>query len=543
MMLKIILVIVGFLLINYSLLAQNYNFTQADSLRGQLNYMRKDWDVVFYDLNLTISINDSSIKGYNKIIISSKNNSDEIQIDLFSNFIVDSILFNSKKMDYQKIYNSLIVKTNYSKDRLYDTIIVYYHGKPRIAVKAPWDGGFVWNKDKNNNPWVGVACEGLGASSWWPLKDHLSDEPDSMRICISIPESLFCVSNGNLRSVKKDKINKGYCVYEWFVSYPINSYNVTLNIGDYAHIRDSFNGLNGNLDLDYYVLSYNKSKAKKHFRQVKDMLKCFEAELGPYPFYKDGYALVETSYWGMEHQGAIAYGNNYQNNEFGFDFIIVHESGHEWFGNNISCRDHAELWIHESFTTYTETILVECWHGKKKADEYILTQRPRIRNLDPILGPLDVNFDDWKSSDIYYKGAWMLHTLRHITNDDVLWKKTIRNMYDTFRLKIVTTDSIVKYFNRSLQKDYTYFFNQYLKNKNIPILRYKLEKKDNITYLLYYQWLADEPNFEMPLDVFINQKKQRIYPNKIKQVMELTISDPNQFKPDTDHFLIDVLKE
>jgi aminopeptidase N len=537
------LLIIGLIAINYSAYAQNYNFSKADSLRGQLNDYRNYWDVVFYDLNLKLSINDSSIMGYNKIILRRSAIKSLLQIDLFSNFVIDSILFNGLHKQYQRQYNSLIVETNYIENRHYDTIIVYYHGKPRIAVKAPWDGGFVWKKDKNNNPWVGVACEGLGASSWWPLKDHLSDEPDSMRISISVPETLFCVSNGNLRTVKIDKINSGYSVYEWFVSYPINSYNVTLNIGDYAHIKDSYNGLNGKLDLDYYVLSYNKSKAKKHFKQVKDMLKCFEAELGPYPFYRDGYALVETDYWGMEHQGAIAYGNNYQNNEFGFDFIIVHESGHEWFGNNISCRDHAELWIHESFTTYTETMLVECWHGKKKADEYILTQRPKIRNLDPMIGPLDVNFDDWKSSDIYYKGAWMLHTLRHITNDDVLWKKTIRNMYDYFRLKITTTDSIVNYFNRSLQKDYTYFFNQYLRYKNIPVFKYKLEKKDNTTYRLYYQWLADLPDFEMPLDVYVQGKIQRLYPKTSQQLIELNLADPNQFKPDTDHFLIDVKSE
>jgi aminopeptidase N len=245
----------------------------------------------------------------------------------------------------------------------------------------------------------------------------------------------------------------------------------------------------------------------------------------------------------MEHQSAIAYGNKYQNNEFGFDFIIVHESGHEWFGNNISCRDHAELWIHESFTTYTETMLVECWQGKKKADEYILTQRSRIRNLDPMLGPLDVNFNEWKSSDIYYKGAWMLHTLRHITNNDVIWKKTIRNMYDTFRLSTTTTDSIINYFNRSLQKDYTYFFNQYLRYKNIPVFKYFLEKKDDNTYRLYYQWLADEPNFEMPLDVVVQGKIQRIYPKISQQVMEINLSNPQQFKPDSDHFLIDVKSE
>jgi len=541
-MLRYILLL-GFFAINHSLFAQNYNFTKADSLRGQLNADRNYWDVVFYDLNLKIAINDSSIGGYNKIILKKSAIKPRLQLDLFSNLIVDSILFNGQNKRYERQYNTIIVETNYSKNQLYDTIIVYYHGKPRVAVKAPWDGGFVWKKDKNNNPWVGVACEGLGASCWWLLKDHLSDEPDSMRISISVPESLFCVANGNLRSIKNDKANKGFYVYEWFVSYPINSYNVTLNIGDYAHIKDSYNGLNGKLDLDYYVLSYNKSKAKKHFKQVKDMLKCFETVLGPYPFYRDGYALVETDYWGMEHQSAIAYGNNYQNNEFGFDFIIVHESGHEWFGNNISCRDHAELWIHESFTTYTETMLVECWQGKKKADEYILTQRPRIRNLDPMLGTLDVNFDEWKSSDIYYKGAWMLHTLRHITNNDFLWKKTIRNMNDVFRLTTTTTDSIVNYFNRSLQKDYTKFFNQYLKYNDIPIFKYKLKKTDNTTYRLYYQWLADEPNFEMPLDVLVQGKLQRIYPKISQQVMEITLSDPKHFKPDTDHFLIDVKNE
>ncbi|MBC7921857.1 MAG: M1 family metallopeptidase, partial [Ferruginibacter sp.] len=369
----------------------------------------------------------------------------------------------------------------------------------RPAVNPPWDGGFSWKKDSTGKPWVAVSCEGVGASLWWPCKDHPSDEPDSVRIRCQVPSSLTCVANGNLRS--KRAMPGGYAQYDWFVSYPINPYNVTLNIADYAHFTDAYAGADGApLALDYYVLRANEKKARQHFQQVKPMLACYEKYFGPYPFPRDGYALVETPYWGMEHQSAVAYGNHYQNNAFGFDFIIVHESGHEWWGNSVSCRDHAELWIHESFGTYAEALYVEDTQGYDTMLRYLEEKKERIKNQHPILGPLSVNYHRWPDSDMYVKGTWMLHTLRNAIADDSLWFGLLRGLATDFRLQNITTEQVIAYVNRKTGKDYTYFFDQYLRHAQPPTLEYQLWAKGR-SVSLRYRWQADVKGFAMPIRV------------------------------------------
>ena len=367
-------------LLPLSLVAQP--FTSADSLRGSLRPERTCFDVHFYNLELKVDPETKSIAGFNEIHFKAVNDFDRMQIDLFAEMEIDRILLDETELEFERKHNAVFIDfPEQIPGGTLEFITVEYHGTPRVAKMPPWDGGFVWKKDKNDKPWVGVACEGIGASLWWPLKDHLSDEPDSMAFTTIVPSDLVSVSNGHL--VKQEEREEGWTAWTWRVSYPINSYNVTVNIADYAHIEDTYTNASGEHELDYYVLSYNEEKATEHFKQVGPMLKIFEDAFGEYPFWKDGYALVETSYWGMEHQGAVAYGNKYKNNSHGWDYIIIHESGHEWWGNSVSCPDHAELWIHESFCTYSEAVYMERRFNYEKAVDYLRGHRMKIANLSP----------------------------------------------------------------------------------------------------------------------------------------------------------------
>lgn len=482
--------------------AQQTEFTRQDTLRGTLSPLRSCYDVTFYDLNLRIRPEEKTIAGHNVIHFEAQQPFSRLQVDLFGNLSLDSILDASgNKLTFEREGNATFV--DFAEEVAEGTqtqFTVFYHGKPRIAPRPPWDGGFTWQKDQYDRHWIGVSCEGLGASVWWPNKDHLSDEPDSMRIYLEVPEELYAVANGNLRSITRlTNDQKGY---EWFVNAPINNYNVTVNIAHYRKFSEDFESISGEtVDLDYFVLDYNIEKAREHFKQVKPMLRCFEQLFGAYPFPEDGYALVETPYWGMEHQGAIAYGNNYRNLEnWDFDFIIVHESGHEYFGNSISVRDHAEMWIHEAFTTYAEALYLECLHDLEKATDYLMTQRKNIRNSVAILGPLGVNFNDWPGADMYYKGTWMLHTLRHAVNDDELWKKAIFDFHDKNRLSHMNTEEVIAFFEQATGKALAPIFYEYLRYTDVPTLEYELETKGD-KVKLRYRWKVNEPGFALPVYV------------------------------------------
>jgi aminopeptidase N len=478
-------------------------FTKKDSLRGVLSPARAAYDVVYYNLQIRVLPGEQSVRGWNEITYRVLEPLPELQLDLFANMSIDSVTAYGKRLTYRRIENTFWVKLDSATaiGKL-AKVRVWYHGQPIAAANPPWDGGFVWRTDSGGKPWVTVACEGTGASCWWPLKDHPSDEPDSMRIGIETPPGLYTICNGELKAIVYQK--DGFSLFDWNVSYPINSYNVTLNMGDYGHLQDVYiSTKQGLLQLDYYVLKGHEQAAQKHFQQVKTMLGCFEKYLGPYPFWKDGYALVETPYWGMEHQGAVAYGNHFKNNDFGFDFIIIHESGHEWFGNNISCADHADLWIHESFTTYTEFLYLECTKGYQTALEYLKRQRNSIRNQDAILGPLNVNFNDWKNSDMYYKGTWMLHTIRRAVDNDTLFLGMLRRMNERFSLKQINTDSVIAYFNANLHGDVTAIFNQYLLYPSVPTFQYSFVPTDETytEFRLKYRWVADVAGFNVPVNV------------------------------------------
>lgn len=544
---KILLVLV--LLVNTGLMAQEdffskYKFTHEDTLRGMLRHERTCYDVTFYHLNIDLDIKDKSIGGYVDIVYETKADFYTLQIDLFKNMKIDKILHNEDKLDYRREGNAVFVRfAKQQRKGKSDKIRVYYHGSPQIAKNPPWDGGFIWRKDKSGNPWIGVACEGLGASVWWPNKDHLSDEPDSMAISIGVPSDLMCVSNGNLRS----KENKGALTkYHWFVSYPINNYNVTLNVGKYAHFKDTYTAFSGEqLDLDYYVMPENLEKAKKQFQQVKPMLACYERYFGKYPFWKDGYALVETSYLGMEHQGAIAYGNRYMKGYLGgmipkgmdWDFIIIHESAHEYFGNSISVADHADMWIHESFATYMEALYLECMYNFDRSLEYLMMQRRMIGNRVPIQGPPNVNFGKWGDSDNYYKGAWMLHTLRSCINDDAKWFDLLRQFYKKYSHSIVKTEDFINFVKEYTGSDYTTFFKQYLNYASIPTLEYRLRKKRN-KLVFEYRWNSEVKDFLMPVKIKVKGKYRMLIPTDQWQMITLRHVKENEFSIADDLFLI-----
>ena len=559
---KSILIIVLFF-VNFSVFSQE--FTRKDSLRGELTPFRTCYDVTYYNLNVTVDEKEKTIeRSFNDIHFTSTSDFETIQIDLAKNMEILLILFPDKELDsacydveydyeleFTREHDAVFVKfPRIIKKGEQSYIRVWYSGYPREAVNPPWDGGFSWKIDKNNNPWIGVSCQGLGASVWWPNKDHQSDEPDSMTIKVSARNPLKIICNGNLRSEKttfssylQDSINTS----EWFVSYPINNYNVTLNIGDYVHFQDEYVSGEDTLDLSYYVLSYNEEKAKKHFEQVKPMMDCFENYFGKYPFWEDGYALVETSYLGMEHQSAIAYGNDYLPGYHGslgysggleFDYIIVHETGHEWWGNSITTNDIADMWIHEGFCTYSEALYVECLYGYDQMLEYVNNQKQFIRNNSPIVGHYHVN--NKGSGDMYQKGSAMLHTLRTLIENDELWFELIKEISEKFQYETLDAQEIMNYIMERTSYDLTDFFSQYLNHEKLPEFQYKLVKEGRNTTIVY-RWEAIE-KFDMPLLVNSGNKDFWIYPDLEWKEMSLGKIDRTEFKVRKDLFLIDIKK-
>ena len=494
------------------------NFTRKDSLHGGLRSERTCFDVQRYDLNIKINPEERTIVGYNEIAFKVIENSSKIQLDLFDNMMIDSIIHNNKKLDYKREFNAVFIDfPNGLTANSTEKIRFYYSGKPKVAKNAPWDGGFVFKKDKENRHWIGVAVQGTGASLWYPVKDTQTDEPDlGSKISVAVPNGLINVSNG--RFLGSEDLKNGYTRWDWEVKNPINNYDITVNIADYAHIHDNHNGL----DLDYYVLKYNEEKARKHFEEVKPMMDCFQTKFGTYPFADDGYKLVETPYLGMEHQSAVAYGNKYLKGYMGsdlsgtgigllFDYITIHESGHEWFGNSITSADIADMWIHEGFTQYTEIVFIECQFGYEKAMKYARGLNRNVANDKPIIGPCCVNQEG--SGDMYPKGALLLNTLRHVINNDELWWKIILKYSETFRHKIIDTETVVNFFNKESKMNLTPIFDQYLRYKKIPGLEIKVVKNK-----LEYQWKTDVADFNMPVDIKIDGKEIRLEPtNKVKK--------------------------
>jgi aminopeptidase N len=518
-------------------------FTHADTIRGSNTPQRAWWDAAFYDLHVKVNPADSSITGYNAITyrVLKSAPAREIQIDLQMPLVVDSIVQDGLELSARRDGNAFFVTLiSAQKIGARKTISVYYHGKPTVATRAPWDGGFVWARDSLARDWVVTANEGLGASVWWPNKDIYSDEPDSQRVAITVPDSLFDVSNGQLRGTTPH--TEGTTTYEWFVRNPINNYDIAVNAGRYAHFSDVYQGEKGTLTLDFYPLDYHLDTAKKQFQQVKPMLQCFENWFGPYPWYEDGYKLVETPHLGMEHQSAVAYGNHYQNGYLGrdrsqtghgllWDFIIIHESAHEWFGNSITMKDAADMWIHESFATYAEGLYTECQQGKKAGAEYTVGQRKLIRNDVPIIGVYGVNHEG--SGDMYDKGANMLLTIRQLVDDDARWRGILRGLGKTFWHQTVATKQIENYISRQSGMDLSKVFDEYLRTTKIPTLEYKLEGQK-----LSYRWTNVVPGFAMPVRVMTSAGSYSwIRPTEKWKMMAVKLGRPEDFRVDENFYV------
>lgn len=522
---------------------QAQTYTRRDSLQGGLRTERTAFNVLHYALDIKIDPDKKYISGYNEISFEVLDDTKRIQLDLFENMKVDSIIYNNKKLDYKRDNDAVFISfPNELKAGNKEKLKFYYSGKPVVARNAPWDGGFVFNKDNNGKPWVGVAVQGTGASLWFPVKDHQTDEPDNgATIKVAVPNGLMNVSNGRFKGSKD--LGNGYTRWDWEVVNPINNYDITVNIADYAHIHDNLNGL----DLDYYVLKDNKEKAIKHFEEVKPMLECFQEKFGQYPFYEDGYKLVETPYLGMEHQSAVAYGNKYRKGYMGgdlsftgvgllFDYITIHESGHEWFGNSITSRDIADMWIHESFTTYTESVYIECRYGYEKAMKYINGQRRNVQNDKPVIGVFGVNKEG--SGDMYFKGALMLNTLRHIINDDGKWWDMLLKYANTYRKQEIDTETVINFFNKESGINLTPVFRQYLNYKDIPVLEIKMFKG-----LFGCRWKTDVEGFVMPVDIMVDGKEIRLMPTTIWDEKYIDkVKDLDDIEVKTNEFFITVEK-
>ena len=524
----------------YQVSAQH--FSRQDSLQGGLPIERTCFNVLHYGLDIKVDIYKKYISGYNEIDFKVIQSTKKIQLDLYSNMQVDSIVYNSKKLEYKRDFGAVFIDfPTVLQPTTIQKVKFYYSGNAIIAKNAPWDGGFVFKTDALGKPWVGVACQGDGASMWYPCKDSQSDEPDNgATIKVAVPNGLMNVSNGRFTGAVD--LKNGYTRWDWQVLNPINSYDITLNIADYAHFGEYYNGL----DLDYYVLRENLEKAKSQFKQVKPMLDCFQSKFGTYPFANDGYKLVETSYLGMEHQSAVAYGNKYKNGYLGrdlsgtgvglkFDFIIVHESGHEWFGNSITSKDIADMWIHEGFTCYSESVFLECQYGYDTAQTYINGLKQNIQNDIPIIGPYGVNTEG--SSDMYYKGALMLNTIRSIIANDKKWWELLLAYSIKFRHQIIQTNDVISFFNKESKINLTPIFNQYLRYKELPVLEIRTIKSQ-----VQFRWNSNEPNFNMPIDLLFKNKKIRIFPTNKWAKNNLNIKNSNDFEVCTKQFLVNIVR-
>lgn len=517
-------------------------FTHADTLRGSLVAPQRTWwDVTFYDLHVAVSVTDSSVRGYNGITYRVVGPAREMQIDLQMPLEVDSMVQDGRSVAFRRDGNAFFAALVAPQRRgASKTLTVYYHGKPRVAKRPPWDGGFDWAKDSLGRTWVATACQGLGASVWWPNKDSQADEPDSQRVAITVPDSVIDVSNGRLRSTQPH--GDGTTTYEWFVADPINNYDVAVNAGRYAHFREAYAGEKGKLTMDFWPLSYHIDAARKQFKQARSMLRCFEHWFGPYPWYRDGYKLVEAPYLGMEHQSAVAYGNHYRNGYLGtdlshtglgleWDFIIVHESAHEWFGNSITTKDVADMWVHEGFANYAEALYTECLDGKSAGAKYVIGTRMNVKNDRPIVGPYGVNAEG--SGDMYYKGGNMLHTIRQIIHDDAKWRSILRGLNTTFWHQTVTGEQIEQYISRRSGHDLRTIFTQYLTTTQIPVLEYKIHGPT-----LAFRWTNVVAGFDMPLRVTLSKGRYDVvHPTAEWKTAGIRLGDPANFRVDENFYV------
>ena len=519
--------------------SQSKSYTYQDTLRGSLGKERTWWDVTHYAVSVDPDFDKKYISGKVDIQFKVIGNGDLMQIDLQAPMQLDKAMLGNRELKYTRNGNVFFVQVDKNLPIGSDQqLSLVYSGNVQVAVRPPWDGGWIFSKDKLGRPWMSVACQNLGASVWFPCKDHQGDEPDNgATLKINAPDSLVAVGNGRLKSKQSAKL--GYTTWEWEVKNPINNYNIIPYIGKYVSFAETYPGEKGKLDCDYWVLDYNVDKAKKQFQQVPQMLKAFEHWFGPYPFYEDGFKLVESPHLGMEHQSAVAYGNGYQNGYRGrdlsgsgwglkWDFIIIHESGHEWFGNNITTNEVADMWVHEGFTNYSETIFTNYHYGKEAGDAYVQGTRKLIENASPIIGKYGVNEEG--SGDMYYKGGNLVHYVRQLFDDDEKFRAALREMNKRFYHKITTSAEVEKFWSEQVGRDLAPLFDQYLRDVKVPT--FEILKQGN---KIKYRWSDCQANFNAPIRIFVDGNATWFYPtNSWKEYK--TNKKPVELKPDPNFY-------
>jgi len=518
-------------------------YTRADTLRGSFTTPgRVWWDVAFYDLHVRVDPADSGVRGYNAITYRVLQPAQELQVDLMEPLVVDSMVQDGKVVPYRREGNAFFATLASPQEAgARKTLTVFYHGRPQIARRPPWQGGFTWTTDSLGRPWVVTTDQGMGASVWWPNKDTQADEPDSQRVALTVPAGLIDVANGRLRSTTHNP--DGTTTYEWFVVNPINNYAIAVAAGNYAHYSEVYHGEKGDLTMDFWPLDYHLEAAHRQFPQALSMMKCFEHWFGPYPWYEDGYKLIEVPNTGMEHQSAVSYGNWYANGYRGrdeshsglglkWDFIIVHESAHEWFGNNITAKDQADMWVHESFANYAEGLYTECLFGKEAGARYTIGTRANIRNDRPIIPAYGVNAQG--SGDMYPKGGNMLHTIRQIVNDDEKWREILRGLNRTFWHQTVMGSQIEEYISSQAGRDLSKVFEQYLTTTKVPVLEYRSEGNT-----LSYRWADVVPGFDMPVRVTLSPGKfALIEPREAWRTATASLPSAADFQVDPNFYVL-----
>jgi aminopeptidase N len=511
-------------------------FTRADTLRGKLSALRSCYDVLFYDLNVSVHPETKSVSGSNVIRFKAVEPFDQMQVDLFSNMRIEKITFHDQPLSFTREYNAVFVRLPQKLEQgTSHEITVAYSGKPQKPDGASLAGGVFWLQDKEGNEWIETVTQGSGASLWWPCKDHLSDKPDSMQIRVTVPRGLTDISNGKLR--KKSELPNGQTQFDWYVGYPITTYCVAMNIGRYVQLTDRLARDGDTLQLYYYSKPYDVKLGKSLFKKVKPMLNVFEKHFGEYPFIRDGFTVMESIY-PMEHQGAVTFGslfNPFNSDKYDSADILRtmwHEVAHEWWGNNVTVRDYADLWIHEAFATYAEVLAYKELNGEAAAKKYLKEQIPG--NNEPIIGRYDVN--DFRLGDMYSKGVLMLYTLQNVIYNDALWFDLLLEIQHHFAFQTITTSDLVNYINQKTKTDFTYFFDQYLKFASIPELQLKFEKRGKDT-IVKYKWKADVSNFIMPIRVTTSENNYEfIYPVQDWKELNLKGMKAKNFKVDTEHF-------
>ncbi|MDO1501025.1 M1 family metallopeptidase [Winogradskyella maritima] len=523
------------------LMSEKANFTHQDTLRGSITPEREWWNLTYYHLDIDVDPDQKFISGKNTIHYKVLKAKPELQIDLQEPMKITKVIQDGKELEVRHDGNAHFIKmTTEQPVGAVKSLDVYYEGNPREAKRAPWDGGLSWKKDNNGKHFIATSCQGLGASVWWPNKDHMYDEVDSMLISVTHPKGLMNVSNGRLR--KKTETDNSVTTH-WYVDNPINNYGVNINIGDYVNFSEVYEGEKGQLDLDYWVLSDNLEKAKEHFKDAPKMMKAFEHWFGPYPFYEDSFKLVEVPYLGMEHQSSVTYGNKYRKGYLGrdlsgtgwglkFDFIIIHEAGHEWFANNITNKDIADMWVHEGFTAYSENIFLDYYYGKEASADYVIGTRDNIQNKRPIIGQYHVNNEG--SGDMYYKGANLLHTIRQLADDDEQWRQILRGLNKEFYHQTVTTQQIENYIDQRINHDLAPIFDQYLREVDIPVFEYSIDNGE-----LKYRYTKTVDNFKMPLKIKVGDETEWLKPSSEWQTMHI---DDDEISVDR-NFYVDVKKK